>query len=163
MADGFGLAVSTQASSSNDIQGHLPSDVAMQSPQPAAESGGSTDDPASSLRAAALLSRKRRKVATERVPGLPTRPVPEASFQLDYGQEEPSSTLESSPAVTTVPDKRPSKSTTPVLPAASDVEDGQIREEGEISDNEETSPPSPPPPHRATTSRKNSTPLVSAL
>ncbi|KAK0464439.1 uncharacterized protein EV420DRAFT_1516395 [Desarmillaria tabescens] len=91
---------------------------------------GSSSDPASSLRAAALLTlkSKRRKAAGEQssTAALPARPPPIAdSFQLDYGQEDvPSST-------TRAPAPGPSK------PHPVDMEDGQIREEGEISDSEE--------------------------
>ena len=76
-------------------------------------------DIASSLRAAALLSRKRRKVDPD-ASALPPRLAQEPSLQLDYGNDE------------------------------QDIEDGQIREEGEISDTEASPPPrpSPTPPPR---------------
>ncbi|KAK0201808.1 hypothetical protein DFS33DRAFT_1264121 [Desarmillaria ectypa] len=91
---------------------------------------GSPPDPASSLRAAALLTlkSKRRKAAGEQsaTAALPARPPPIAdSFQLDYGQEDGSSSTARAPA------PGPSK------PYPVDMEDGQIREEGEISDSEE--------------------------
>ncbi len=91
---------------------------------------GSPSDPASSLRAAALLTlkSKRRKAAGEQssTAALPARPPPITdSFQLDYGQEDGSSSTARTPA------PGPSK----LHPA--DMEDGQIREEGEISDSEE--------------------------
>ncbi|KAF8555712.1 hypothetical protein OG21DRAFT_1483641 [Imleria badia] len=75
-------------------------------------------DIASSLRAAALLSRKRRRVD----PALPPRLAQEPSLHLDYGNDDP----------------------------PEDIEDGQIREEGEISDTETSPPPrrSPTPPPR---------------
>ncbi|KAK0188033.1 hypothetical protein F5146DRAFT_738167 [Armillaria mellea] len=90
----------------------------------------SPSDPASSLRAAALLTlkSKRRKVAGEQssTAALPARPPPITdSFQLDYGQEDGSSSTARAPA------PGPSK------PYPVDMEDGQIREEGEISDSEE--------------------------
>ncbi|OBZ68743.1 hypothetical protein A0H81_11119 [Grifola frondosa] len=81
------------------------------------------DDPAASLRAAALLtlkSKRRKPLSASDAP----RPVAvPPSIQLDYGQEEPSgaSSIASSPAAP---------------PASIDVDDGQTREEGEISDSE---------------------------
>ncbi|KAI6129625.1 hypothetical protein EDD16DRAFT_1146095 [Pisolithus croceorrhizus] len=106
-------------------------------------------DTASSLRAAALLSRKRRKVATETL----LRRAPEPSLRLDYGHEgsvSPSgyvppagirhvSRPQSGPSIST--------STTKKTP---DTEDGQ-REEGEISDTETSPAPAPPPQQRTRT------------
>ncbi|OAX37085.1 hypothetical protein K503DRAFT_256792 [Rhizopogon vinicolor AM-OR11-026] len=113
---------------------------------------------AQSLRAAALLSRKRRKVAVEQVPLLPQRPQVEQTMQLDYGQEEfPSSR----PFANSFPtqNKVPSTSEEPPPDSTPDIEDGQIREEGEISDTEESAPPRPtsPPPkfRRLETSSKD--------
>ena len=100
--------------------------------------GASSSDAASSLRAAALLTlkSKRRKNATDTPgpPSLPARPPPsDAAIHLDYGQlEEPPSTV-AAPS-------RPSKSHSPPL------EDVQMREEGEISDEESDQPPSPSRP-----------------
>jgi len=97
----------------------------------------SSSDAASSLRAAALLTlkSKRRKNAidTPGPPSLPARPPPsDSAIHLDYGQvEEPPSAVEDHP--------HPSKSDSPPL------EDVQMREEGEISD-EESDPPSPARP-----------------
>jgi hypothetical protein len=97
-------------------------------------------DPASSLRAAALLTlkAKRRKpvVDTSGSASLSQRPPPtDSSLQLDYGQEDISSS--------------PTDVATPTLPlkTSSDVEDGQVREEGEISDSEDA--PSKPLPNPA--------------
>ncbi|EIW81027.1 hypothetical protein CONPUDRAFT_153576 [Coniophora puteana RWD-64-598 SS2] len=114
------------------------------------------EDAAASLRAAALLSRKRRKIVPEKPPAPAARPHIEPSFQLDYGQED----VGSQPQFTSIlthsppPENKPSplpKAASPV----SDIEDGQIREEGEISD-EEPPPPAPPPPVRKSLSpRRN--------
>ena len=99
---------------------------------------------ANSLRAAALLSRKRRRVATD-VPVLPPRLAPEPTFQLDYGLDDPTALQ---------PDRRLSPVLQLAVPELSDhiedIEDGQIREEGEISDTEDSPPPrrSPTPPPR---------------
>ncbi|OJA12098.1 hypothetical protein AZE42_03444 [Rhizopogon vesiculosus] len=120
-----------------------------------------SQDPAQSLRAAALLSRKRRKVAVEQVPPLPQRPQVEQTMQLDYGQEELPS---SRPFANYFPtqNKVPSTSEEPPPDSTPDIEDGQIREEGEISDTEESAPPPPqrptsPPPkfRRLETSSKD--------
>ena len=94
-----------------------------------------TDDPAldiaSSLRAAALLSRKRR-----RVEALPPRLAPEPTMQLDYGNDHPAA----------------AQSDTEPTEHIQDIEDGQVREEGEISDTETSPPPrrspTPGPPPR---------------
>lgn len=107
-----------------------------------------TQDPAVSLREAALrtLKSKRRKLNTHPSSDFPPtylqRPAAShpASIQLDYGQAEPSD--ESQPA-----------SSAAVAPSVSDSaamdvdEDGQAKEEGEISDSE-TAPATPfqPPP-----------------
>ncbi|KAI0786878.1 hypothetical protein C8Q75DRAFT_249427 [Abortiporus biennis] len=88
-----------------------------------------------SLRAAALmtLKSKRRKanVPAEVPPGLPARPPPPESIQLDYGDEEPSP---GSATMSTSVEQ-------PLDPM--DVDEPQVREEGEISDSEST--PSGPP------------------
>jgi hypothetical protein len=103
--------------------------------QPADTGRPEAADPASSLRAAALLTlkSKRRKQAPEGQPrpGLSIRTQPEMALQLDYGQDD----IVSSPAA-------------PPAAEAPEMEDGQIREEGEISDSEEapTKPEKVPPP-----------------
>ncbi|KAG5652884.1 hypothetical protein H0H81_003247 [Sphagnurus paluster] len=82
-------------------------------------------DPASSLRAAALLTlkSKRRKVQAESsLPILPTRPLVVTSLQLDYGQEESSQEV-IRPQIVNPPKPTPA----PEVPA---------REEGEISEEE---------------------------
>ncbi|KAK7469312.1 hypothetical protein VKT23_003795 [Stygiomarasmius scandens] len=90
-------------------------------PKDVSESANS--DPASSLRAAALLTlkSKRRKQADAQslsIPSLPSRPmVVDTSVQLDYGHED-------------------SIASSPLQPSA-DTESGQAREEGEISDSED--------------------------
>ncbi|KAJ7259537.1 hypothetical protein B0H12DRAFT_1108572 [Mycena haematopus] len=86
----------------------------------------SDSDPVSSLRAAALLTlkSKRRKpiVDTSGASGPSQRPPPtDTSVQLDYGQDD----VGSSPTDVAMP------------PLKRDPEDGQTREEGEISDSEE--------------------------
>ncbi|KAG1751183.1 hypothetical protein EDB19DRAFT_1628580 [Suillus lakei] len=108
-------------------------------------------DPAQSLRAAALLSRKRRKVAVEQPTVLPQRPPVEQTLHLDYGQEDTATTFSPStnfPATET----RATPTSEEVPNSIPDIEDGQIREEGEISDTEEAAPPprptSPPPKFR---------------
>jgi hypothetical protein len=117
---------------------------------------------AQSLRAAALLSRKRRKVAIEQTPGLPQRPPVEQTMQLDYGQEENFTPPANSFATQ---NKVPSASEEPPPDPTPEIEDGQIREEGEISDTEESAPlpaprPTSPPPkfRRLETSSKDSRP-----
>lgn len=102
------------------------------------QSFGSSTDPTSSLRAAALLTlkSKRRKPTADQKPissilsGRP--PPPDTSFQLDYGQED----VAISPPVPVIPPATPLVKT-PLL----NMEDGQVREEGEISDEEEAPPP----------------------
>ncbi|KAG2033786.1 hypothetical protein BDR03DRAFT_1014052 [Suillus americanus] len=108
-------------------------------------------DPAQSLRAAALLSRKRRKVAVEQPPVLPQRPPVEQTLHLDYGQED---TATSSALFVNFPatETRAPSTSEEVPNPIPEIEDGQIREEGEISDTEEAAPPprptSPPPKFR---------------
>ncbi|KAF7985556.1 hypothetical protein HWV62_3815 [Athelia sp. TMB] len=89
------------------------------------ESDASSSDPASSLRAAALLTlkSKRRKPAYMTAP--PPRPVP-SGITLNYGDDEPSP---GTTAATFAVDKSMK---------ASEV--GDNREEGEISDTESPSP-----------------------
>ncbi|KAJ8691753.1 hypothetical protein PTI98_011289 [Pleurotus ostreatus] len=108
----------------------------------ASETVLSPSDPASSLRAAALSTIKRRKnVSTDAsLPGgkatLPSRPaVPrDNSVQLDYGQEDASSSSQYKPL--------PRKTAQP-RPNVLDIDPSQGREEGEISDSEDL-PPAPP-------------------
>ncbi|KAI5989074.1 hypothetical protein EDD15DRAFT_2171747, partial [Pisolithus albus] len=117
--------------------------------QPESSSSASLVDTASTLRAAALLSRKRRKVATETL----SRRAPESSLRLDYGHEgsmSPSGHV--SPASTrhiSHPQGAPSTSA-PTTKKTPDTEDGQ-REEGEISDTETSPVPAPPPQQRTRT------------
>ncbi|TFK40857.1 hypothetical protein BDQ12DRAFT_470150 [Crucibulum laeve] len=105
-----------------------------------------TNDAASSLRAAALLTlkAKRRKPTMEAsAASMPaSRPIPTAdSVLLDYGQEDSSSQppIPPTPALTSdsaLASSNPARA--PILPSITDDEDGQIREEGEISEEEET-------------------------
>ncbi|KAH7885308.1 hypothetical protein F5I97DRAFT_1884402 [Phlebopus sp. FC_14] len=126
--------------------------------QPEASASGSAADTASSLRAAALLSRKRRKVVTETPVSLPPRPAAEPSLHLDYGQDEtPTSSTQSVP-MKTKPEPQAER-TSMTSSQMEDIEDGQIREEGEISDTE-TSPP--PPPQRRTPPRPPKVPQSSS-
>ncbi|KAF8842143.1 hypothetical protein BDN67DRAFT_409177 [Paxillus ammoniavirescens] len=146
-----------------DIRQNQPEASTFTSASASASAG--VGDAASSLRAAALLSRKRRKVVSETAP---LRPVPEPSFQLDYGQDD-SSTSPTHAAPTAEKKQAPKAQPTPSPPAPTsqmeDIEDGQIREEGEISDTE-TSPapppqrwsPSPPPRTRRRASTTQSHP-----
>lgn len=91
----------------------------------------STSDDASSLRAAALstLKFKRKKHSSGQPPatGLPPRPplVPASLVQLDYGNED------MAPLSPQLPPTRQLQPSAPV------IEDGQAREEGEISDSED--------------------------
>ncbi|KAJ6605679.1 hypothetical protein B0H10DRAFT_2076626, partial [Mycena sp. CBHHK59/15] len=99
-----------------------------------------SSDPASSLRAAALLTlkSKRRKpvVDTSGSSGPSQRPLTtDTSVQLDYGQED----IASSPTdVVMAP--------VPLKDSHPDMEDGQLREEGEISDSEDSASKSIPGP-----------------
>jgi hypothetical protein len=107
-------------------------------------------DPAALLRAAALMSRKRvrTKKGNKGATRTSTLPIPAPSrldvivsdsFQLDYGSED------------VTPADPPLDSTSSNKPetALSDEEEGQIREEGEISDSESPQPAlsgiAPPP------------------
>lgn len=95
-----------------------------------------SQDPASSLRAAALLTlkSKRRKPLNDQIPAtLPRPPPPGDSFQLDYGQDD----TPSEPVST--PQQASSSSVSSNKPTGVDVD--QSREEGEISDEEEVSAP----------------------
>jgi len=93
-------------------------------------------DPVSSLRAAALstLKSKRRKQVSEKLAPIPVRPPPPSdNFQLDYGQDDVS-----------MADAGPSVSSTTAQdfkePNFQPHEDMHMREEGEISDEEEPPP-----------------------
>lgn len=102
-----------------------------------------SSDPVSSLRAAALStlkkSKRRKAVAVEKPVSVPLRPPPPSnSFQLDYGQEDNNNNnqdvtkSDTGPLVSEVPEVK-EKSPVPIV-------DTQMREEGEISDEE--GPPS---------------------
>ncbi|KAI0081661.1 hypothetical protein K474DRAFT_1260203 [Panus rudis PR-1116 ss-1] len=119
---------------------------------------GSDDDPAASLRAAALLTlkskrSKKQNAGSDMPHGLPPRPVTvdAAAIQLDYGQEEPpsgASSIASSSAPPPPPPKpapAPAPASAPAPTAFKEDEDPQGREEGEISDSDDT-PPRPPTP-----------------
>ncbi|GAV99874.1 hypothetical protein LENED_001360 [Lentinula edodes] len=103
----------------------------------------STENAASSLRAAALLtlkSSKRRKVNPDQAQSstLPIRPAAvDNSVQLDYGQDDAETDIASSPPEKPSLNQQPPPSIK--IPEV-DMEDGQVREEGEISDSEEVSP-----------------------
>ncbi|KAG9315806.1 hypothetical protein JVU11DRAFT_3455 [Chiua virens] len=114
-------------------------DVDVAQPQSASPPATSTVDMASSLRTAALLSRKRRRVVADTHP-LPPRLAP--LLQLDYGYHDPAA-AQSDRNLSPVPAPEPTDH-------REDFEDGQIREEGEISDTENSPPPrrSPTPPPR---------------
>lgn len=112
------------------------------------------EDPAASLRAAALktLKAKRRKGpdGTDGPSSLPTRlpSTSSPSIQLDYGSEDPygkspsvsiAAPTVSSPATVQQPPPPP-----PPALASMDVDEDQTREEGEISDSESMPPPKSP-------------------
>jgi hypothetical protein len=86
----------------------------------------SASDPTSSLRAAALLTLKsKRRKSNHPLTGSQARPGPsESSLQLDYGQDEASKNFNAPSGFTAT------------HPSA-DIEEGQVREEGEISETEE--------------------------
>lgn len=108
---------------------------------------GSPSDPASSLRAAALLTMKpkRRKPTADQPAGLPQRPIP-SGLMLNYGEEE------SSPPTTAASSALDKASTPPGKVVALQVEDN--REEGEISDTEATPPAKPKASPRKTQKAK---------
>ncbi|KAJ7761581.1 hypothetical protein DFH07DRAFT_815476 [Mycena maculata] len=90
-----------------------------------------SSDPASSLRAAALLTLKsKRRKPTVDISGNSGSshrpPTTDTSLQLDYGQED----ISSSPTDVAMPP-------VPLKASHPDTEDGQMREEGEISDSED--------------------------
>ncbi|KAH9042202.1 hypothetical protein EDB85DRAFT_1918537 [Lactarius pseudohatsudake] len=130
------------------------------------EPSSSAADPAQLLRQAALSSRKlkRRKLDSSPITSLP-RPLPRSivtipSIALDYGPEEPSSTTstEGRPPLTTfvpVQPSTPTRSLAHTSPPRRDASSGaapqtslsddlSTREEGEISESEDT--PFQPPP-----------------
>lgn len=119
-----------------------------------------SSDPVSSLRAAALstLKSKRRKTAVvEKLASVPLRPPPPSdSFQLDYGQEDNNRDVTKSDAAPPVSEIPVSKEKLP-NPTA----DTQMREEGEISDEE--GPPTLPmqTDHHARKSTKSPVPVKS--
>jgi hypothetical protein len=96
----------------------------------------SPSDDASSLRAKALLSLKRRKPAADHPISTSQRPVPRA-FVLNYGEEE------STPPTAAPPSAIAKAVISPEKTVAPQVEDN--REEGEISDTENTTPTVPKP------------------
>ena len=84
-----------------------------------------------SLRAAALSTLKRRKLGPDKATTMPpSRPTHTSDFQLDYGQEDGMAVDSQPPPLP----KSPPKSThiAPII-----TNDIQMREEGEISDEEE--------------------------
>ena len=101
----------------------------------------SAQDPAASLRAAALLtlkSKKRKATATPATLHIPRPLAAPPSIELDYGSEEPSgATTSKDPEAAAQPPK-----TVAAAPEAMAVDDSQGREEGEISDTD-TPPPTP--------------------
>lgn len=105
-------------------------DSENQEPQSEPSKSDGLMDIASSLRTAALLSRKRRRVVHK------TPPTLQLGIQLDYGQWDSASPS----AQLSHPDSNqaPPANASP-LNQAPDLEDGQ-REEGEISDTEESPP-----------------------
>ncbi|KAH9080620.1 hypothetical protein EDB83DRAFT_2340516 [Lactarius deliciosus] len=136
------------------------------------EPSSSATDPAQLLRQAALSSRKlkRRKLDSNPITSLP-RPLPRSivtipSIALDYGPEEPSSTAstEGQPPLTTfvpVQPSTPTRSLAHTSPPRRDASSGaapqtslsddlSTREEGEISESEDT--PCQPPPVSTTVS-----------
>jgi hypothetical protein len=113
--------------SSSDTQ---PNDAIL-SDQAMAGSASPSSDPASTLRAAALLTlkSKRRKPPPDQMASLSQRPIP-SGLVLNYGEEESTPSTMAPPSVT---GKRAASLT---KTAASEAEDN--REEGEISDTEST-------------------------
>lgn len=99
-----------------------------------------------SLRAAALSTLKRRKPVPDKATTIPpSRPIHTSDFQLDYGQEDV--------MVVDSPPPPPLKSSPKSIYNAPVVaKDVQMREEGEISDEEEILRPkrsTPPPPRKS--------------
>jgi hypothetical protein len=119
------------------------------------------EDPAASLRAAALktLKSKRRKAPdnSNLSTSLPPRPLAiTPSIQLDYGTEEPPRTTTSTSSSTLVVDSAPA---VPPQPEPMQVDEDQTREEGEISDSESAPPPKSPSVSRIVSSTSQSAPL----
>lgn len=114
------------------------------------------EDPAASLRAAALktLKAKRRKGpdGSDLPASLPLRPlVTTSSIQLDYGTEDLPGTSATAPAASPAPTSAIStKPPPPPAPVPMDVDEDQTREEGEISDSESMPPPKSPQVSRQT-------------
>ncbi|KAF8073740.1 hypothetical protein FPV67DRAFT_763391 [Lyophyllum atratum] len=149
----------------SDHQFSASRDVEMSPALPEPTASSSTSDPASSLRAAALLTlkSKRRKAQPSLTPALPSRPPTDNAFHLDYGQEEsPSVSRDISHTLIVDP---PKPTATPEI---------QTREEGEISDEENPEPtlarpkprsPAslPPPPDINFGNARHPTPSTSAL
>jgi len=115
-------------------------------PSSSDSSSGTAIDSAQSLRDVALRTlkakRKRSPGRTQNLPTAPSRMRPTAniappSIQLDYGNNESTTTLPKPPARST--------KTTPI-PQPLPVVDPTPREEGEISDSETTPPPPAIPP-----------------
>ena len=113
----------------------------------------------SSLRAAALLTlkAKRRKPALEQSSSF-SRPLPaNDAFQLDYGQgDSPDHSMDTSKPSNTTANPPP---VSPAQPADTKNRDIQMREEGEISDEEETSLPSLPPNPSPTQGKSSPSPV----
>jgi hypothetical protein len=107
--------------------------------QPPPTGTASTKDPASSLRAAALLTLKlkRKKLPSDSdssaIFGPRTRIPARSTIQLDYGQDDSSST-----ALPPQSNSLATSTSTDIASSASfqDIDDSQAREEGEISDSE---------------------------
>ena len=111
--------------------------------EPSSSAMDVSPDPVS-LRAAALSTLKRRKPVPDKATTIPPpRPTHTSDFQLDYGQED-------SMAVDSLPPPLPKSSPKATYNAPVSTNDVQMREEGEISDEEEILRPkrSSPPPLR---------------
>ena len=96
-------------------------------------------DPAPSLRALALSTLKKRKATAPKgidsLSELPLRPVTyDNSIQLNYGTEEPSPGVSSIASSVAAPSSVGRSSPPPST--VMDVDDDELREEGEISDSE---------------------------
>ena len=98
-----------------------------------------------SLRAAALSTLKRRKPVPEKAITMPpSRPTHTSDFQLDYGQEDVMIVDSQPPPPPPPPNSSPrSAHNAPII-----TKDVQMREEGEISDEEEILRPKRSPPLR---------------
>ncbi|EDR13288.1 uncharacterized protein LACBIDRAFT_308981 [Laccaria bicolor S238N-H82] len=115
----------------------------------------------SSLRAAALLTlkAKRRKPALEQSSSF-SRPLPASdAFQLDYGQgDAPDHSMDTSKPSNITANSPP---VSPAQPPDTKNRDLQMREEGEISDEEETSLPSLAPNPSPTQGKPSPSPVYS--